>query len=109
MRELRLWGEEAATDSVFADLAEIARGCRFPDCTHRDEPDCAIQQALADGVLELERYDSYLKLEREQRSAARRQAQKLRQSESAVHKDNKHRENRRDRRALRRRADRERE
>ncbi len=101
MRELRLWGEEEAADSVFADVAELARGCRFPDCSHRDEPGCAVQQALSDGVLQLERYDSYLKLERELRSAARRQARKLRQAQSAVRRDDKQRENRRERRSRR--------
>ena len=70
MRELRLWGDEEAAESVFADVVELARECRFPDCSHSDEPDCAVQQAISDGVLALERFDSYLKLERELRSAA---------------------------------------
>jgi ribosome biogenesis GTPase len=104
MRELRLWGEEAAADSVFEDVAELARGCRFPDCSHQDEPDCAVQQALSDGVLALERFDSYLKLQCELRSAARRQAGKLRQAESAARRGDKQRANRRERRERRRRA-----
>ena len=39
--------------------------CRFADCTHRSEPECAVRDALAAGKLDRERYESYLKLREE--------------------------------------------
>jgi ribosome biogenesis GTPase len=65
MRELQLWDEAADTDAAFADVADLAGRCRYPDCTHRHEPGCAVQAALADGRLAPERLASYEKLQRE--------------------------------------------
>ncbi len=73
MRELQLWDVDAgALDHAFADIAALAARCRFRDCTHRAEPDCAIQAALDDGSLDLERWQSFQKLQREQAYAARK-------------------------------------
>jgi len=73
MRELQLWDIEAdAIDSTFADIAALATRCRFRDCTHRAEPGCAIQESLDDGSFDLDRWNSYQKLQREQAYAARR-------------------------------------
>ncbi len=63
IRELQLW--EGDLDQTFGDVEEIARRCRFSDCAHDQEPGCAIQEALQDGSLSVERWQSYLKLERE--------------------------------------------
>lgn len=49
----------------FADIEELARRCRFSDCTHTVEPGCAVQQAIADGELAPERLESYRKLAKE--------------------------------------------
>jgi ribosome biogenesis GTPase len=78
MRELQLWDVEAsAIDTAFADVASIAARCRFRDCTHNAEPGCAIQVSLDDGSLELERWQSYQKLQREQAYEARRSDPRL--------------------------------
>lgn len=37
----------------------------FNDCTHKNEPNCAVQKAIKDGVLSVERLESYWKLEKE--------------------------------------------
>ncbi len=73
MRELQLWdvGDEAL-DASFGEVAALAPRCRFADCTHRAEPGCAVQEALEDGSLSLERWQSWQKLQREQEYAARR-------------------------------------
>jgi ribosome biogenesis GTPase len=63
LRELQVW--EGDLDSAFADLAELAAGCRFNDCAHDTEPGCAVQEALATGALDPERLDNYRRLERE--------------------------------------------
>jgi ribosome biogenesis GTPase / thiamine phosphate phosphatase len=78
MRELQLWDVDAAAlDTAFADVAAIAARCRFRDCTHRAEPECAIQAALEDGSLALDRWQSFQKLQREQAYAARKADPKL--------------------------------
>ncbi len=47
---------------AFPDFAPYAGGCQFHDCSHRQEPGCAVRAALEAGKLEPTRYDSYLKL-----------------------------------------------
>ncbi len=47
---------------AFPDFAPYLGKCRFLDCSHRKEPDCAVRQALAQGLLEQTRYDSYCRL-----------------------------------------------
>lgn len=66
LRELQVW--EGDLDSAFADIADLAAACRFNDCAHQSEPDCAVQEALATGVLDGDRWASYLKLQRELRA-----------------------------------------
>ena len=63
IRELQLW--DADLEQAFGDVEEIARRCRFSDCAHDREPGCAIRDALADGSLALDRWQSYVKLQRE--------------------------------------------
>jgi ribosome biogenesis GTPase len=46
LRELQLWCDETAVDSTFSDIRELIQNCRFHDCSHSSEPDCAIQLAL---------------------------------------------------------------
>ena len=86
MRELQLWTDEDGLDETFADIAALAAGCRFRDCSHTAEPDCAVQAALADGTLDEARFRNYLKLQRELRYLAARQDQRLRTAEKARRK-----------------------
>lgn len=72
MRELKLTGEEAPAAAVCAELVALARHCRFRDCRHEAEPDCAVQAAIAAGTLDAERLAHWRKLEAE--AAARRAA-----------------------------------
>jgi ribosome biogenesis GTPase len=65
MRELGVVESLDGLTDAFADIDELGAQCRFSDCAHATEPGCAIQAALADGSLPAERYESYLKLERE--------------------------------------------
>jgi ribosome biogenesis GTPase len=68
MRELQLWESEEGMDTAFADVAELITQCRFADCSHESEPGCAVRQALTDGSLDRERWDSYTRLQRELRA-----------------------------------------
>jgi ribosome biogenesis GTPase len=67
MRELQLWTQEGARET-FEDIAELAAGCHFTDCRHRDEPRCAVKQAIEDGTLAADRLAGYLKLQDEMKS-----------------------------------------
>lgn len=72
MRELQLWGDEEGLLDTFPEIEELSRGCRFADCQHQGEPDCAVQAALATGDLEPGRFENYQKMQSElARQAAR--------------------------------------
>ena len=77
IRELQLW--DADLEQTFGDVEEIARRCRFSDCAHDREPGCAIRDALADGSLPAERWQSYVKLQRELEALEARRNHLLRQ------------------------------
>lgn len=72
VRGFGIFDAEDGMEEMFGDLEELFEHCRFSDCAHGREPGCAIQAALADGVLEGRRWASYLKLQRELAALARR-------------------------------------
>lgn len=65
MRELQLLAGDSTINRAFDEIAEWAESCRFKDCSHTGEPDCAVQAALATGELSLDRYESYLRQRKE--------------------------------------------
>jgi len=65
MRELGLLESGSGLDTTFGEIAEHAKRCRFPDCTHTREPGCAVLAAVKDGEMNDGRYQSYLKLKKE--------------------------------------------
>jgi ribosome biogenesis GTPase len=82
LRELQLWDvDSAALDSTFADIEELAADCRFADCTHAHEPECAVLGAVESGELPGERLHSWRKLQRELRAIAMRHDILLRKEE----------------------------
>ena len=46
----------------YPEMAALAGRCRFGDCSHRSEPECAVQAAVRSGRLSATRYDSYRKI-----------------------------------------------
>ena len=83
LRELQLWDVgSAALDATFADVEELAADCRFGDCTHTHEPDCAVLAAVESGELPGERFHSWRKLQRELRAIALRHDVLLRKEEA---------------------------
>jgi ribosome biogenesis GTPase len=81
MRELGQWIEEQDDEEVaFDDIAALAQGCKFRDCRHRDEPGCAVRDAVP-----ATRLASFHKLSDERRTGATRQslASKLAESRRA--------------------------
>jgi ribosome biogenesis GTPase len=81
LRQLQLWETDGGLDQTFVDIADLIAQCRFSDCEHRTEPGCAVKAALADGTLPRERWDSYLKLQRELAHLERKLDPKLRAEE----------------------------
>jgi ribosome biogenesis GTPase len=73
MRELQLWDVAEPVAGAFADIEAIAEGCRFRDCRHAGEPDCAVAAAVAAGMLPEARLESFRKLQGEQAYQARQQ------------------------------------
>ncbi|MGC4074468.1 MAG: GTPase RsgA [Nibricoccus sp.] len=65
MRELQLWSVEDGVDDAFADVAAVALRCRFTNCTHGNEPGCAVRDALKSGELSEQRFGNYVKLKAE--------------------------------------------
>lgn len=51
--------------AAFPDVAQVAVGCRFANCSHRDEPGCAVREAADSGEIDCERVRSYLTLRNE--------------------------------------------
>jgi ribosome biogenesis GTPase len=72
MRELGLVAAEDADETSFTDIASLAAGCRFSDCSHQGEPGCAVAAALQSGALDPGRWRSFGKLQRERAFEARR-------------------------------------
>ncbi|HOV98389.1 MAG TPA: ribosome small subunit-dependent GTPase A [Bacteroidota bacterium] len=65
LRELGLWEIEDGLIETFDDIVTIAEGCRFRDCTHTHEPDCAVRKAVEEGELSSERYQNYIRYQKE--------------------------------------------
>lgn len=70
MRHLTLWDiEPEELDAYYREIAPLVSSCRFGDCTHHDEPGCAVRAAADSGVIRRERYESYLSLRDELEAA----------------------------------------
>ena len=65
LRSLGLWEAEEGLAATFTDIEELATRCRFRDCRHVSEPDCAVRAAVARGELAERRFESWHKLQSE--------------------------------------------
>ncbi|OFR46383.1 MULTISPECIES: ribosome small subunit-dependent GTPase A [unclassified Rothia (in: high G+C Gram-positive bacteria)] len=90
VRALAATSDSAAIDETFDDVSSYASSCRYSDCSHGSEPGCAVQQALADGSLDPERFERYRRMMAESaRLRLRSQEREYRQSNRAFTKANK--------------------
>jgi ribosome biogenesis GTPase len=78
LRAFGLTGSEEGIASVFPEIEQFSQSCRFRDCTHNDEPGCAVRAAVESGTLSSERFASYHKLMDEAQSAAAKVDERLR-------------------------------
>ncbi|MEV5450528.1 ribosome small subunit-dependent GTPase A [Streptomyces sp. NPDC048405] len=65
LRGVGLFDAGGGVGQVFAEIEELAEGCRFHDCAHESEPGCAVLAAIDSGELPVRRLESYRKLVRE--------------------------------------------
>jgi len=65
MRELGMWDVSSGLGEAFSDVEAFASQCRFRDCSHQQEPGCAVRAALDSGQLDPARWESYLRLQTE--------------------------------------------
>jgi len=65
MRELGLLGVGEEIDEGFVDVQALSKQCRFADCTHANEPGCAVREAIERGELNAEHFQNYQKLKKE--------------------------------------------
>jgi len=55
-------GYDRAAERGFVEIRAASAGCKFSDCRHFDEPNCAVRAATADGKIDARRYESYRRL-----------------------------------------------
>jgi ribosome biogenesis GTPase len=65
LRELQPWAGENDIDGAFPDIDELAERCRYRDCAHAGEDECAVQAAIDDGSLDFHRFSNYRKMRKE--------------------------------------------
>jgi ribosome biogenesis GTPase / thiamine phosphate phosphatase len=91
VREIQLFGGEESLERAFSDVTALAEQCRFGDCTHRGEPDCAVLSAVRSGALSTERLESFRSLGKELRYLELRQDEAGRSIEKkkwrAIHRE----------------------
>lgn len=90
IRELQLWDAEDGISQTFSDIEELAKSCKFSDCSHTNEPDCTVRKAINNGLLDASRLENYLKVQKEQEYLISRQTQSAAKVErnkwKAIHK-----------------------
>jgi ribosome biogenesis GTPase len=65
LREVGLWEADAGVARAFPEVTAVVDRCRFSDCSHGQEPGCAVLEALADGRISEDRLAGWRKLRRE--------------------------------------------
>ncbi len=75
VRGLGLWDAEEGIEAAFSDVEDLAQSCKFRDCSHINEPGCAVQAAVADGSLAAHRLESYLRLKDESAQVKQRRTE----------------------------------
>lgn len=65
MRELGMWDAKEGINKTFSDIEGYLGMCKYSNCTHTNEPGCKILEAIEKGKLSKERFEEYLKLQKE--------------------------------------------
>ncbi|HPB47626.1 MAG: ribosome small subunit-dependent GTPase A [Spirochaetes bacterium] len=78
MREIEVFADEDDLDDSFNDIKLLADKCRFIDCSHTHEPDCAVKEAIEKGILDERHFKNYLKLQKEIKLLKEKEKNKIR-------------------------------
>lgn len=65
LREIRVWTAEENISEIFDDIHKYALQCHFSDCSHTNEPGCAVRKAIEDGIISQDRFARYEKIIKE--------------------------------------------
>lgn len=65
MREFGVIASDEVMETGFSDINLLAQECHFRDCTHTNEPGCAVLKALDEGQISREHIENYIKLSEE--------------------------------------------
>ena len=65
MRELGMWNAESGISKTFSDIEGLALMCKYSNCSHTNEPGCKILEAIENGELSEDRFEQYIKLQKE--------------------------------------------
>ncbi len=65
MREVGMTDSDAGINDIFDEITSLSHGCKFTDCTHTNEPGCAVLSALKSGTLDRGKYSNYINLKKE--------------------------------------------
>lgn len=80
MRTLGMWETEKGLSEVFGETIKLSEKCHFTNCTHKNEPGCAVKKALESGELTAEHWDNFNKLKREMRFQQKKESFKQRET-----------------------------
>jgi len=65
MREVGIADSTSGLEKTFESIFELSKECKFSDCTHTTEIDCAVLEAVSQGEIDTDSYENYLKMEKE--------------------------------------------
>ena len=65
MREVGIADSTGGLEKTFETIVELSKHCKFKDCTHTTEIDCAVLEAVSRGEIDTDAYENYLKMEKE--------------------------------------------
>lgn len=73
MREFGLYSTGEGVDESFGDIIELSNMCKFRDCRHDSEPNCAVKEAIENNSLDKDRLKQYNKMGRVKRHGDRKE------------------------------------
>ena len=65
MREIGITDSSGGLEKTFYTIIELSNSCKYRDCTHTTEKNCAVLEALRNGKIDKSSYKNYLKMEQE--------------------------------------------
>ncbi len=65
MREVGMTDVKTGVEDLFDEIIVLTKSCKYADCTHIHEPDCAVTAAVRSGALDEDRYNNYIRLKKE--------------------------------------------